>query len=108
MQRVETMLQLLPTAFHPSYETISDRIANLIERSPVGPPRKSKVTSKDVYLFPSRISAIYHTHNLLLDWRGIESVVLGFTYELTHKMIETYGPSYKFYSAGTDEALDEF
>ena len=94
--------------FHPVYKTISDRIANLIERSPVGPPRKLKVLSEDVYLYPSGMSAIYNTHHLLLHWRGAETIVLGFTYELTLKIMETYGPSHKFYSAGTDKDIDDF
>jgi cystathionine gamma-synthase len=45
---------------------------------------------------------------MLLKWRGLESVVVGFPYELTIKMMEAYGPSLKFYSLGTDEEIDEF
>jgi cystathionine gamma-synthase len=92
---------------HPVYETICNRIARLIERAPVGRPRSSKVSPNAVYLYPSGMSAIYHVHHLLLNWRGAESVVLGFTYELTIKIIEVFGPSYRFYSGGTDTEIDE-
>jgi cystathionine gamma-synthase len=44
---------------------------------------------------------------MLLKWRGLENVIVGFPYELTIKMMETYGPSFKLFSLGTDEQIDE-
>ncbi len=108
MRKFNGLAKPMPTVFHPVYELLNQRIAHLMERSPINPARIAKVTSKDVYLYPSGMAAIYHIHHLLLDWRGAESVVLGFTYELTLKILEVYGPSYRFYSAGTDEDIDKF
>lgn len=96
------------TTIHPVYQTVCTRIAYLMERAPTGNPRSLALKPSDVFLYPSGMSAIYHVHQMLLKWRGLESVVLGFPYELTIKMMETYGPSFKFYSAGTDEQIDEF
>ena len=37
----------------------------------------------------------------------MESIVFGFSYELTLKLIENYGPLCKFYGFGTEEELDQ-
>lgn len=111
MQRVERPVKRFYSAMttvHPVYQTICTRIAYLMERAPTGTPRSLDVKHSDVFLYPSGMSAIYHTHQMLLKWRGLESVVMGFPYELTIKMMETYGPSFKFYSLSTDEQIDEF
>jgi cystathionine gamma-synthase len=87
-------------------DIICQRIADLLERSPVGSPRPEKVSKSDVFLYPTGMSAIYHCHQLLLSWRGTESIIFGFPYELTLKMLQTYGPACKFYGFGTSRELD--
>ncbi|KAF8534749.1 pyridoxal phosphate-dependent transferase [Trichophaea hybrida] len=72
-----------------AHDKICQRIADLLERSPVDPPRRALVTKSDVYL--------YHT----------QSIVFGFPYELTLKILETYGPSCKFFGFGTNEELNQ-
>lgn len=89
------------------YNTLRSRIAGLVERTPAEVPREKKVDKSDVFLYPSGMSAIYHLHKLLLQWRGNESAVLGFVYELTIKMMETYGPGSQFYGLGTESDLDK-
>ncbi|KAJ5174429.1 uncharacterized protein N7482_000306 [Penicillium canariense] len=111
MQRIEPPVKRFYSAMatvHPVYRTICTRIACLMERAPAGPRRSLTVNHSDVFLYPSGMSAIYHVHQALLKWRGLESVIIGFPYELTIKMMKTYGPSYKFYSLGTDEQIDDF
>lgn len=111
MQRVERPVKRFYSAIttvHPVYQTICTRIACLMERAPTGSPRSLAVNASDVFLYPSGMSAIYHVHQMLLKWRNLESVVVGFPYEVTVKMMETYGPSFKFYSLGTDEQIDKF
>ncbi|CAK1356797.1 putative cystathionine gamma-synthase [Cercospora beticola] len=91
----------------PVHEQLRRRISKIMGLSI---PRSSGMTcpdSSDVFLFPSGMSAIFNVHRMLLKWRHAESVVLGFPYELTLKMLQTYGPSCKFLSAGTKEDLDE-
>lgn len=101
-------LQPVQDTSHAVYQIICNRIADLVERAPVGPPRICSVSPSDVYLFPSGMSAIYHANQLLLNWRKAESIVMGFTYELTMKMLEAFNPSYRFYSGGADTEIDEF
>lgn len=91
-----------------AYDTIRTRIAQLLERAPAGTPRDMPVTKSDVFLYPSGMSAIYHVHTMLLKWRGLESAIIGFPYELTIKMLETFGPSPRFFSSGTDKDIDKF
>ncbi|KYK61306.1 hypothetical protein DCS_02448 [Drechmeria coniospora] len=108
-EKVEGAMSLaVSNPSHSAYDLIRARLALLAERAPVGGARARKVTGEDVHLYPSGMSAIYHTHHLLLDWRGAESIVMGFTYELTMKMMEAFGPSYRFFSGGTDGEMDEF
>ena len=86
---------------------ISQRIADLLERCPVGGAREIQVSRDDVYLYQSGMAAIYHLHQLLLRCKGSQSVVFGFPYELTLKMLETYGPQPPlFYGRGDDHELD--
>lgn len=111
MQRVDRPVKRFYstiTTVHPVYQTICTRIAYLMERSPTGHTRSLAVKPSDVFLYPPGMSAIYHVHQMLLKWRGLESVIIGFPYELTIKMMETYGPSFKLFSLGTDEQIDEF
>ncbi|OAA38560.1 Cys/Met metabolism, pyridoxal phosphate-dependent enzyme [Metarhizium rileyi] len=98
-------LQSLPE--HPVYETLRERIADLLERAPINPQRVARVSSRDVYLHPSGMSAIYHAHHALLRWRYSDIIMLGFPYELSIKMIETLGPPYRFFSFGTDNEIDQ-
>ena len=86
---------------------ISQRIADLLERCLVGGAREIQVSRDDVYLYQSGMAAIYHLHQLLLRCKGSQSVVFGFPYELTLKMLETYGPQPPlFYGRGDDHELD--
>ncbi|KAJ5508394.1 cystathionine gamma-synthase [Penicillium freii] len=102
----EDIFGLAQSPGEPVYHTLRQRIANLLERATILPHRAVRVTPSDVFLFPSGMSAIYHVHHMLLQWRGSESVMVGFPYELTLKMLETYGPSCKFFSAGSSKDLD--
>ena len=89
-------------------DTICQRIADLLERAPVGPPRSQKVSKSDVFLYPTGMSAIYHCNQLLQKaQRATQSIVFGFPYELTLKLLQTYSKSCKFYGFGTAEELDE-
>ena len=91
----------------PAHLAIQDRIAALLG-NPRGKSTQHKaLTSKDVYLYPSGMAAIYHLHRLLLRWRGTRSVMFGFPYELTLKILETYGPGSKFFAFATSEELDD-
>lgn len=90
-----------------AHKIVSQRIADLLERCPVGGPREIQVGRDDVYLYQSGMAAIYHLHQLLLRCKGSQSVIFGFPYELTLKMLEIYGPQPPvFYGLGDDQEMD--
>jgi cystathionine gamma-synthase len=91
---------------HPIYDTLRNGIARLLERAPLNPARNERVSSNDVYLYPSGMSAIYHAHQSLLRWRSADIILLGFPYELSIKMVEILGVPYRFFSFGTDSEID--
>ena len=87
--------------------SIRGRILYLLKRASLHPAVTDKVSLSDVFLYPTGMSAIYHCNKLLQEWLPAESIVFGFPYELTLKMLQVYGKSYKFYGFGTSEELDE-
>ena len=86
---------------------IRGRISNLLKRASRHPAITDKVSLSDVFLYPTGMSAIYHCNLLLQEWLPAESIVFGFPYELTLKMLQIYGKSYRFYGFGTSEELDK-
>ncbi|KAG6009339.1 hypothetical protein E4U21_002647 [Claviceps maximensis] len=80
---------------------IQNRVAELLERSPVGGPRRPLVGPDDVFLFPTGMAAIYHLTTSLRDWPGTKAVVFGFPYELTLKTKQVFGKDCVFYGLGT-------
>ncbi|KZF20953.1 PLP-dependent transferase [Xylona heveae TC161] len=88
-------------------DIIKCRIANLLGRTLPSNSSKNFVDAADVYLYPSGMSAIYHCNQLLNTWRGTQSIVFGFPYELTLKLVETFGTSCKFFGFGTPDELQE-
>lgn len=92
---------------HPVFVKLRSRIAALVERTQLNCSRGKRVSKSDVFLYPSGMSAIYHVHQALLAWRQGDSAILGFTYEVTIKMLDTYGPGCHFYGLGTEEDLDK-
>ena len=91
----------------PNHRKICQRIVDLLGRAPVGGGSREILARDDVYLFQTGMSAIYHTQDLLNRCLGGQSVMFGFPYELTLKLLETYGPPVKFYPFGSDEELEQ-
>lgn len=105
----ETMTaQLAPTSSGAfGRDRVCTRVVELLQRASLNPPAVAGLKTDDVFLYQTGMAAIYHVHQLLLDWRGGESVVFGFPYELTLKLLEEYGPRTRFYGFGTEEELDD-
>lgn len=62
----------------------------------------------DVYLFPCGMNAIFNAHRALMSIREPrKSIILGFTYVDTPKILEKFGPGSLFYGRGSDEDLDD-
>jgi cystathionine gamma-synthase len=87
---------------------VRTRIVKLLKRASISTAQSARFTSTDVFLYPTGMTAIYELNKLLQSWRPGETVVFGFLYELTLKVMQKYGPKWKFYGFGTDEELDEF
>ncbi|KAI5295953.1 hypothetical protein KEM52_006330 [Ascosphaera acerosa] len=71
----------------------------------------SRVTAGDVFLFPTGMSAIFNTHQLLLntmdEGHTKKSVCFGFPYVDTYKILQKWGPGAVFYGRAAPEELDE-
>jgi cystathionine gamma-synthase len=85
------------------YDKLRERIVSMLTRATIDPPSQDHKLFRpsDVFLFPSGMSTIYHVHHMLLRWRKGGSVMMGFPYELTLKILETYGPSCQVYSSNS-------
>ncbi|KAF0319402.1 cystathionine gamma-synthase [Colletotrichum asianum] len=73
-------------------------------------PRSSSTydLTDDVYIFPTGMSAIFHTHQFLLGIRGnMKSISFGFPYVDTLKILEKFGPGCVFYGNATEVELDD-
>ncbi|KAL4949726.1 PLP-dependent transferase [Aspergillus filifer] len=79
---------------------------------------RSKITSysrgvkglsdDDVYLYPCEMNAIFNTHRMLLEPRGqLKSIMFGFPYVETLKILQKFGPGCLFYGHGSSEDLDD-
>lgn len=89
------------------HRKLCQRIANLLERAPSHTTRSEPVARDDVFLYSTGMAAIYHAQELLLHWRGTASVVFGFPYELTLKLVETFGPGAKFFPFVNETDLEQ-
>ncbi|KAJ2811268.1 Cystathionine gamma-synthase, partial [Coemansia furcata] len=65
------------------------------------------LTSDDVYLVATGMSAVYYTHLALLGMRGGKSVCFGFPYTDTLKILEKFGPGAYFLGHGEGSDYDE-
>lgn len=93
-----------PSAAH---NLICKRIAAILNSSSKTGKVDKAISNTDVYLYQSGMAAIYCLHQALLCWRCTTSVVFGFPYELTLKMLDTYGPGSKFFGFATSDELDD-
>ncbi|KAL4919127.1 pyridoxal phosphate-dependent transferase [Aspergillus aurantiobrunneus] len=70
--------------------------------------RVAGLVESDVFLFPTGMSSIFNSHQLLLKARGsMKSVCFGFPYIDTLKILEKWGPGCVFYGRGSSEDLDD-
>lgn len=79
-------------------QALSRRIADMLESEPVvGPARKSKVQSGDVYLYTSGMTAIFAVHNYLRarhENKGM-TVLFGLAFHQTIHIFKYFGPGVK-------------
>ncbi|KAF2252662.1 cystathionine gamma-synthase [Trematosphaeria pertusa] len=62
----------------------------------------------DIYLYPCGMSSIFNAHRNLMATKGpLKSIVYGFPYIDTLKIVEKFGPGCLFYGLGSSEELDD-
>ncbi|KAL8730729.1 MAG: hypothetical protein Q9181_004567 [Wetmoreana brouardii] len=91
----------------PAFTLIRTRIAKILNNSSGSQRATKAIVDDDVYLYPSGMAAIYYLHQTLFSWRRTPSIVFGFPYELTLKILETYGYDCKFFAFSTNKELDK-
>ncbi|QDS71338.1 hypothetical protein FKW77_002195 [Venturia effusa] len=79
-----------------------------IKNNGVGGRHLPEFSEDDVYLYPCGMNAIFNTHRSLMAARGqLKSVMYGFPYIDTLKILEKFGPGCIFYGHGSAEDLDD-
>ncbi|KAF9887123.1 hypothetical protein FE257_010498 [Aspergillus nanangensis] len=70
--------------------------------------RVAGLIESDVFLFPTGMSAIFNTHQMVMATRGdLKSICFGFPYIDTLKILEKWGPGCLFYGHGSSADLDD-
>jgi cystathionine gamma-synthase len=68
----------------------------------------ANLTEEDVYLYPCGMNSIFNVHQALLETHGpMKSIMFGFPYVDTYKILEKFGPGCLFYGHGSAEELDD-
>ncbi|KUJ10624.1 cystathionine gamma-synthase-like protein [Mollisia scopiformis] len=66
------------------------------------------LSEDDVYLYPCGMNSIFNAHRMMLEVRGpMKSIMYGFPYVDTLKILEKFGPGCLFYGNGSSEDLDD-
>ncbi|KAF2155354.1 cystathionine gamma-synthase-like protein [Myriangium duriaei CBS 260.36] len=69
---------------------------------------KDNFSVDDVYLYPCGMNSIFHAHRNLMLARGpMKSIMYGFPYVDTLKILEKFGPGALFYGHGSSADLDD-
>ncbi|KAJ5594540.1 uncharacterized protein N7459_000748 [Penicillium hispanicum] len=70
--------------------------------------RVAGISEDDVLIYPSGMSAIFNSHQTLMNTRGLlKSICFGFPYTDTLKILQKWGPGCLFYGHGSSEDLDD-
>ncbi|KAI9775199.1 MAG: hypothetical protein M1839_001387 [Geoglossum umbratile] len=88
-------------------QELRQRIANLLSVD-IRPGDPAVVEASDVYLYPSGMSALFNTHQVLLTALGREkeSICFGFTYLDTLKFLSGFGPGCLFLGHSSLDLLE--
>ncbi|EEP82120.1 cystathionine gamma-synthase [Uncinocarpus reesii 1704] len=87
--------------------TANVELTEALNASSVG-GRIAGLCDDHVYLYPTGMSSIFNTHQILMKARGqLKSVCFGFPYIDTLKILEKWGPGVLFYGHGSPDDLDD-
>ncbi|RYC79814.1 hypothetical protein BFJ63_vAg17302 [Fusarium oxysporum f. sp. narcissi] len=90
-----------------TYAKLRGRLADLQNLGRINTEAPA-VTEDMIFLYPTGMTAIFEAHQLVVRLRHAKTVVFGFLYELTPKLLRMYGSGLEFFGNGTREELDEF
>ncbi|KAL7949632.1 pyridoxal phosphate-dependent transferase [Trichoderma barbatum] len=91
----------------PAHQLLRDRIHQLVHRASIDPELVKSQTS-DVILFPTGMASIFHTTNLIQEYRPGTSTVLGVVFHNTHHHLHEESPNgFKHLGRVDKQGLDE-
>ncbi|KAK1973085.1 cystathionine gamma-synthase [Colletotrichum sublineola] len=100
-----------PTDYLPEGEAhgkLRERIAGLLHRAAIDPD-KVKVGSRDVFLYPTGMAAIFAAHRAMLEYRPGAVAILGVAFHSTLHYIQESSPhGYKHFGPVDAKGLDDF
>jgi cystathionine gamma-synthase len=68
----------------------------------------AEISEEDVYLYPCGMNSIFNVHQVLLEARRpMKSIMFGFPYVDTYKILEKFGPGCLFYGQGSADELND-
>jgi cystathionine gamma-synthase len=66
------------------------------------------LSENDIYLYPCGMNSIFNAHQMMLEARGpLKSIMFGFPYIDTLKILQKWGPGCLFYGHGSSNDLDD-
>ncbi|KAH8920485.1 PLP-dependent transferase [Atractiella rhizophila] len=92
--------------------TVRKRIAGVLGDQLEETSLRNGLTEDDVYLYPTGMTAIFRAHVMVREERrakgkeDAKSVVFGFVYGDTLKLMEKFGPGCHFFPSGQEEDLN--
>lgn len=88
---------------------LRERIAGLANRAPRDPNAAVKCASKDIFLYPTGMGAIYHSASTVRKYRPGTVVIMGVVFHNSHHhLLEESPHGFKHIGQVDDEAIDEF
>ncbi|KAH6609465.1 Cystathionine beta-lyases/cystathionine gamma-synthase [Trichoderma cornu-damae] len=91
----------------PAHQLLRERINQLVHRAAVD-PEAVKSRPGDVFLFPTGMAAVFHTTNLIQDYRPGTNVVIGVIFHNTHHHLLEESPNgFKIFGKVDEKGLDE-
>lgn len=91
----------------PAHQGLKERIVELLQHAAID-PAKITCTPKDVYLYPTGMGAVFHTTNLLLEYRPGTVVVAGIAFHNTyHHLVEESPHGWKHNGRVDKQGLDD-
>lgn len=91
----------------PAHQGLKERIVELLQHAAIN-PAKVTCAPKDVYLYPTGMGGVFHTTNLLMEYRPGTVVVAGIAFHNTyHHLVEESPHGWKHNGRVDKQGLDD-